>query len=365
MKFINQMEPSFDEKERDALFQYMESGGWVTEFKKTREFEDNIASFTRAKYCSVVSNGTVALSVALMACGIGVGDEVIVPDFTMVATPNSVELIGAKAVFADVSESDLCMDFNKMREAVTEKTKAVILVSINGRFPRNIDEFATYCKKHHIFLIEDAAQSLGSFCNGKHLGTYGDIGCFSFSAPKIITTGQGGALVTDNEELIKKIRRIRDFGRDKGGSDHYLVKGWNFKFTDIQAVIGLEQMKKLPDRIERKKEIGKLYWNLLGNISGIQLLPTDFNQTAPWFYDILCEDREGLIDFLKTKNIGTRPFYPALHSEPAYNYLSQSYPIAERAAKLGLWLPSFITLSDDDVRYICGCIRTYYEDIKQ
>lgn len=364
MKFINQMEPNFNEKERDALYHYMESGGWVTEFKKTREFEECISSFVGAKYCSVVSNGTVALSIALMACGVGVGDEVIVPDFTMVATPNSAELIGAKAVFADISESDLCMDFNKMREAVTEKTKAVILVSINGRFPEDIDKFVAYCKEHHIFLIEDAAQSLGSFCNGKHLGTYGDIGCFSFSAPKIITTGQGGALITDNEELIRKIKRIRDFGRDQGGSDHYLEKGWNFKFTDIQAVIGLEQMKKLPDRVKRKKEIGKLYWKLLENVPCVKLIPTDFEQTAPWFYDIFCKDREGLAGFLKERNIGTRPFYPALHSEPAYNYLGQSYPIAEKAAKYGLWLPSFIALSDDDVRYVCDCIKMYYTNNK-
>ena len=133
MDFINQMEPSFDEKERDALFEYMNSGGWVTEFKKTREFEEMIAGFTGAKYCSVVSNGTVSLSIALMACGIKAGDEVIVPDYTMAATPNAAELIGAKAVFADIDRQNLCMDFHEMCKAVTPKTKAVILVSINGR----------------------------------------------------------------------------------------------------------------------------------------------------------------------------------------------------------------------------------------
>lgn len=360
MKFINQMEPSFNEQEKNALNKYMEAGGWITEFKKTREFEQMICDYTGAKYCSVVSNGTVSLSIALMACGVGVGDEVIVPDYTMVATPNSAELIGAKAVFVDIDRSNLCMDFNKMKEAVTEKTKAVLLVSINGRYPSNIDQFVNYCKEKEVSLIEDAAQSLGSFCNGKHLGRFGCIGSFSFSAPKIITTGQGGALITDDKELFEKIKKIKDFGREGGGSDHYLMKGWNFKFTDIQAVIGIEQMKKLPERVARKKEMGELYKKYLSDIDGIELVPTDLEQTAPWFFDILCECREALIAYLKEKNIGSREFYPALHAEPAYGY-NGSYPVTEEIAQKGLWLPSSINLSDDDIRYICECIRDFYQ----
>lgn len=360
MKFINQMEPSFDECERIALNEYMLQGGWVTEFRKTREFENEIAKYTGALFCSVVSNGTVALSIALMACGVTAGDEVIVPDYTMVATPNAAELIGAKAVFVDINAQDLCMDFEMMKSAVTSKTKAVILVSINGRYPANIEKIVEFCKKRNIYLIEDAAQSLGSFWNGKHVGRYGDIGSFSFSAPKIITTGQGGALITDNEELFNQIVKIRDFGRECGGSDHYLTKGWNFKFTDIQAVIGLEQMKKLPDRVRRKKEMGKLYQEALADISGVELIYTDLNQTAPWFFDILCENRQGLIEHLKENNIGTRPFYPALHKEPAYNYHNLSFPVAEDVANRGLWLPSSITLTNEEIIYICNCIKKYY-----
>lgn len=360
MKFINQMEPSFDECERIALNEYMMSDGWVTEFKKTREFEASIAEYTGASFCSVVSNGTVALSVALMACGVSAGDEVIVPDYTMVATPNAVELIGAKAVFADIDIRNLCMDFESMKRAVTERTKAIILVSINGRYPENVEQFVKFCKRKNIYLVEDAAQSLGSFYHGKHVGRYGDIGSFSFSAPKIITTGQGGALITDNEELFANIKRIRDFGRDRGGEDHYVTKGWNFKFTDIQAVIGLEQMKKLSDRVQRKKWIGKMYEDELSDISKIELIHTDFIQTVPWFFDILCDDREDLMIFLKKKNIGTRAFYPALHREPAYNYEHLSFPMAEEAARRGLWLPSAVTLIEEEVKYICNCIKEYY-----
>ncbi|MEG2082633.1 MAG: DegT/DnrJ/EryC1/StrS family aminotransferase [Oscillospiraceae bacterium] len=360
MDFINQMEPSFDSKEADHLYSYMQSGGWVTEFKKTREFEELIREYTGAKYCWVVANGTVSLSIALMACGVGVGDEVICPDYTMVATPNSAELIGAKAVFVDIDRGNLCMDFAQMKEAITPKTKAVMLVSINGRYPENIEEFASYCKEKGIHLIEDAAQSLGSFYKGTHLGRFGEIGSFSFSAPKIITTGQGGALITDDDELNDKIKKIRDFGRDKGGSDHYLVKGWNFKFTDIQGIVGIEQMKKLPQRVERKKEMGRLYESLLQNIDGVELVPTNYDNTAPWFYDILCEKREELVEFLKSKNVGARVFYPPLHAEPAYGYNELHFPVTEEISAKGLWLPSSINLTNQQIEYICGCVREFY-----
>ena len=360
MDFINQMEPSFDEKEKKALDDYLSSGGWGTEFKKTREFEDLIKAYTGAKHCWIMANGTVSLSAALLAVGVQAGDEVICPDYTMVATPNSAELIGAKAVFVDINKKDLCMDFEKMKAAVTPKTKAVLLVSINGRCPDNIEEFVKFCKDNNIHLIEDAAQSLGSFKNGKHLGRFGEIGSFSFSMPKIITTGQGGALITDDDDLADKIKKIRDFGRDKGGSDHYLTKGWNFKFSDFQAVIGIEQMKKLAYRVERKKEMGKLYDKLLKDIPGVELIKNDYNDVAPWFFDILCDKREELQLFLKENNIGSRIFYPPLHSEPAYGYNDLSFPVTEDISRRGLWLPSSVLVTDEQIEYVCSKIREFY-----
>ncbi len=360
MDFINQMEPSFDEHEREALNQYMFGGGWGTEFKQTRTFEDMIKEYTGAKHCWIMANGTVSLSAALMAVDIGVGDEVICPDYTMVATPNSAELIGAKAVFVDIERDSLCMDFEAMKAAVTDKTKAVMLVSINGRYPKNMQAFVDFCKEKGIHLIEDAAQSLGSFCFGKHLGRYGEIGSFSFSMPKIITTGQGGALITDDDELADRVKKIRDFGRDKGGSDHYLTKGWNFKFSDFQGIIGIEQMKKLSSRVKRKKEMGKLYDILLKDIPGVELIPTNYEDTAPWFFDILCERREELQSFMKDNGVGTRPFYPPLHAEPAYGYIDQHFPVTEEIAYKGLWLPSSIFITDDQIRYICEKVKEFY-----
>lgn len=359
MQFINQMEPSYDEKERNAINEYMMSGAWLMEFKKTREFEERIAEYVGAKYCSIMPNGTLSLVVALLACDIKAGDEVIVPDFTMVATPNAAELIGAKAVFVDVNRKNLCLDFEKMKAVITEKTKAVMLVSINGRLSEEIEQIVSFCKENEICLIEDAAQALGSFFQGKHIGTYGRIGSFSFSVPKIITTGQGGALVTDDDEMIEKIKKIRDFGREKSGADHYLIKGWNMKFTDLQAVIGIEQMKKLPQRVVRKREMGCLYNKLLTGIPGIELLSTDLSETTPWFFDILCDRRSELIQYLKEKNIGSREFYPPLHAEPAYGYMGK-FPVTEEIAAKGLWLPSSISLTDGQIRYVCNCIKEFY-----
>ncbi len=364
MKKISQMEPSFDECERDAVNSYLLQGGWLTEYQKTRDFESAIAEFTASKYCSVVCNGTVSLVIALLAVGIEHGDEVIVPDYTMAATAAAPRLIGAHTVFADIERQSFALDYNAMLRAITHKTKAVILVSINGRYPRDLEKIVNFCKENDIHLIEDAAQSLGCKYKGQHLGTFGEIGSFSFSAPKVITTGQGGALVTDDADIMARIHKIRDFGRDRCGSDHYLTLGWNFKFTDLQAVIGLEQMKKLSARLERKKTMGKIYDHFLYGIHGIEQIQTDYTQTAPWFFDILCDNRADLQKFLNEHGIGTRTFYPALHSEPAFRN-KNSYPVAEEISSKGLWLPSSVNLNNEDIYRICDTIRLFYTGSNQ
>ena len=161
--------------------------------------------------------------------------------------------------------------------------------------------------------------------------------------------------------MFDKIKKIRDFGRERGGIDHYLVKGWNFKFTDIQAVVGIEQMKKLSARVARKREMGALYMKELADIEGVNLIQTDLTQTTPWFFDILCECRNDLMTYLKERGIGTREFYPPLHAEPAYGYNHLSFPVSEDICARGLWLPSSITLTNDQIKYVCGCIRDFYE----
>ena len=357
MEYINQMAPWFGEEEKKAVLDYLDSGAWLTEFKKTHEFENSIASYVRSKYAVVVNNGTVSLTIALMALGIGKDDEVIVPNYTMIATANAVVLAGAKPIFVDISRDNLCIDLDKIEFAITEKTKAVILVSLNGRSP-DMEKAIDIVKRNKIYLIEDSAQSLGSRYNGKHLGTLGAIGSFSFSAPKIITTGQGGALVTDDENIYNRIKRIKDFGRKKGGVDHHEIMGFNFKVTDIQSVIGIEQMKKLDWRVKRKKEMYALYRESLSNIGSIKFIDTNLEDVAPWFIDILVPEPLKLMEFLNKKGIGSRPFYPPIHSQPVYK-INGSFPESEYISMYGLWLPSSSFLNDDDIEYICNKIKEF------
>jgi perosamine synthetase len=318
MKRINQMEPWIGEEEKQAINAYLDAGGWLTEFKKTREFEQMIADYTGSRFAVVVVNGTVSLTTAVMALGIGAGDQVLVPDFTMLASATALLLTGAEPVFVDVNTDDWCVDLDQVERAITPRTKALMLVSINGRSP-DMARAVELCQRHNIHLIEDAAQSLGSWHKGKHLGTWGEIGSFSFSAPKVITTGQGGALVTDDPILAEKMRKIKDFGRRQAGEDFYETVGFNFKFTDLQSVIGIEQMKKLEWRVNRKKEMFRIYQQELVAVESVRFPVTNLAEVSPWFIDVLVPNPLALKQHLETKAIGSRLVYPALHSQPAFN----------------------------------------------
>lgn len=361
MSFIFQMEPWFGQEEKDAIIEYFNAGGWVTEFKKTAEFENSIATFTGAKHCIVVNNGTISLTLAALACGIEAGDEVIVPNFTMIASPNSVKMFGAVPVFVDVEPETLCMDVEKAKAAITSKTKAIMLVSANGRYPKaGIDAFLKLVEEHGLKLIEDSAQSLGSYYpDGSHVGTRGTVGSFSFSAPKIISTGQGGALITNDDHVAFRLRRLKDFGRSGGGNDIHDSVGYNFKFTEPQAIIGIEQMKKLSWRIERKKEIFRQYQKGLQGVNGIKLFEHNLEHTSPWFIDSLATNREALQNYLKENNIGTRVMYPPINKQVAYN-LPGNFPVSEQIGKEGLWLPSSSQLADEQITFICNKIRSFY-----
>ena len=362
-KFINQMEPWIGKEEKQAVVKYLDSGGWLTEFKKTEEFEQMIAEYVGIKHACVVNNGTVSLFIALKALGIGKDDEVIVPDLTMIASANAVILSGAKPILVDINKQNLCIDLDVAERAITKKTKALMFVSLNGR-SLDMNKITSFCKKHNLYLLEDAAQSLGSRWNGKHLGTFGEIGSFSFSTPKIITTGQGGALVTNDDRLIKKIRYIKDFGRVKSGVDEHIALGYNFKFTDLQAVIGIEQMKKIEFRIERKKEIYNLYRETLSSIRQVQFIPTNLENISPWFIDIFVERKKELIAHLLKNQIGSRSFYPPIHTQAPYKewgkYKKKHFVVSEETSSKGLWLPSASSITNKTILYICKEIKRFY-----
>lgn len=359
-KFIPQMEPNYGPEEKKAVREYLNSGGWIMEFKRTREFEEMIAGYTGAKYCSVVSNGTVALFIALFALGVGADDEVIVPNLTMIATPNAVKLCGAKPVLVDIDPESLCLDVDETEKKITGKTKAIFHVSINGR-AGDLKRLVGLCRRKKIPLIEDAAQAFGSFYRGRHLGNYGAAGSFSFSAPKIITTGQGGALITNNKKIYQKICRVKDFGRIKGGVDVYDDWGWNFKFTDLQAAFGIAQIRKMKTRTKRKREMYRLYRRQLAGVDQVKLIRTNLKEVSPWFIDILVPGPIRLKDYLKKKGIGSRVFYPPINCQVIYK-TKEKFPQTEKITNHGLWLPSSTRLTDGDIMRVCREIKRYYKN---
>ena len=360
MNRIAQMEPWFGEEEKRAVAEYMDSGGWITEFKKTQEFEEVIAAYVGSKHCIVTTNGTIAIVLMLLAAGIEPGDEVIVPDYTMIASANAVRLVGAVPVLVDVDPENFCVDLELAERAITSRTRALMVVSINGRAP-DMSAALDLCRRRGIVLVEDAAQSLGSRQRGKHLGTFGAVGSFSFSTPKVISTGQGGAIVTDADKIAERARLIKDFGRSRPGVDHHILQGYNFKFTDIQAVIGLEQMKKLDWRVQRKKDIFRLYQSKLASIAAMRFPRTNLDDTSPWFIDVVVpeKDRDPLMSSLKSNGVGTRPFYPAIHSQAPYRSTPGEFPAATRTSLCGIWLPSSSFLTDEQLDGVCSQLRKY------
>jgi len=359
MDFIHQVEPYIAEPEIKAMNDYLRSGGWLTEFRKTEEFERMLADFLGVKYAVVVTSGTVALYLSMLAAEIGPSDSVMVPDYTMIASANSVKWAGADVVSCDIEKDTLCLDLNCL--TLKENTRALMYVDINGR-SGNMEEVVNFCKENKLYLIEDACQALGSKWNNKFLGTFGDMGVFSFTPHKIITAGQGGAVVTDNEDLYNRVKKLKDFCRITPGVDVHSDIGYNFKFTDLQAVIALEQLKTIDYRIKRKKQVYGEYMELLSDVDCAEFLPMDLEQSVPWFIDMLLKDksRDELVLHLKKNGIGSRPFYPPIHSQKPYSYPQGNFDITVDIASRGIWLPSSISLNSEDIKRICDSIKAFF-----
>lgn len=362
MKRINQIEPVLGRDEKNELIFVMDSG-WYTEAAKTREFEKLFANFTGAKYAVAVTSGMAALYVGLKATGIGWGDEVLVPDLTFVASPNSIEMTGAKPILVDIESQSLNLDISKLKNHVTKRTKAIMPVDFNGR-STDMEELKEFANKNNLLLIEDACHAIGCYYpNHNHMGTMSDVGIFSFSIPKIITTGQGGMIITNNKKIFERCLALKDFGRDINTKKDMLKAfqhdtiGYNFKFTEFQAAVGIAQIRKLKERIARKKEIFQLYEELLSPINKIEFVQTDLKKITPWMMDIILKTkklRNSLIEYLKQKNIETRIFYPAIHSLKPYKQSNSKFPISSDIASRGLWLPSSISLTNKQIKRICS-----------
>lgn len=369
MKEIIQIEPSLGREEKKELLSVIDSG-WFTEASKTKEFEDKFAKVVGCKYAIAVTSGTIALFIGLKAMGVSYGDQVIVPDLTFVASPNSVELTGGKSVLTDIESNSLNIDLKKLKEKINSKTKALMPVHFNGR-STNMLELSEFASKSDLLVIEDACHAIGSFYHKKHLGTFGEVGVFSFSTPKIITTGQGGMIVTNDKQIYDKCMSIKDFGRKAGikknmrkAFDHSTI-GYNFKFTEFQAAIGLAQLRKLEQRIKNKKKMFKKYNELLSHIVDIEFIETNLNEVTPWMADILIKtkiQKDKLIKNLEKKKIQTRIFYPPIHRLLPYKESDTKYKTTSDISDRGIWLPSSVSITDDQIDLVCSEIIKYFKN---
>jgi perosamine synthetase len=375
-EMLLQSRPNFDEKEAVACYNYMKDGiNFVTEFKQTEELEKMISSYIGVKHTIMTTSGNMALVLALMAYDFPVGTEfsaqsakntlspgiteIIVPNYTMIASINSIKMAGYKPVIVDVDKDTLTISKEIIEKAITPSTRAVMHVSLNNRHS-NMNEISAFCKEKGLELIEDAAQSLGCFIDGKHFGTFGSISCFSLSTPKIISTGQGGFCITNNDEFARKMRMIKNFGRVSGGIDIFETFGINMKFTDIQAVIGIEQMKKLPYRIKKMREIFDLYYKELSEINMYcKIIEPPNDEWIPWFIDIFVEERDNLAIFLNKHNIQTRITYPEINKTPMY-FDNEVLVNSRYISSNGLFLPSHTLLTNNEIKYICEIIKLYF-----
>lgn len=346
-------------EELNAIRKVFESG-WLVQGPYVSEFEKAIAQYVNAKFGVAVSSCTAALYICLKALGIRQGDEVIVPDFTFPATGNVVLEIGAKPVLVDVREDSFSLDINKLKDAVTSRTRAIIVVHPFGHSASDMDAILEFAQEKGLYLIEDAATALGSTYNSKYAGTIGELGCYSFHARKLVTTGEGGMIVSNNEEYLEKLYTMRDHGRNR--FNKFESHSLNFRMSDIQAAIGLEQLKKLERNIEERRKLAEIYNKLIADLlwyvtplkerpgcrstyqSYVIRLPESFKNYQKYIINLM-KEKYGI-----EVQIGTY----ALHLEPAFRFSAVygSLSVSEILRYTTLTLPLYRGLDTDDLEYI-------------
>ena len=336
--------------------------GWNHEWNKyIKRFEETFAEYLGVKYALSTSSCTGALHISLAALGIGSGDEVIVPDITWVATANAVLYVGATPIFADIDKNHWCMDPSSFESLITERTKAVIPVDLYGH-PAPWDKILEIARKNNLFVIEDAAPSMGAEFNGKKVGTFGDIATFSFQGAKMTVTGEGGMLVTNDDELYEKIYTIWDQGRVPG-TFWIAHNGLKYKMSNIQAALGLGQTERIDELVEAKRRIFSWYVEGLAGVPHIQL-----NHEMPWARSIywmssllISEEakltRDQLREELRKRNVDTRSVFPAISQYPIWPKRQATPPTAQMIGNQAMNLPSGVCLKREQVDYICRCIH--------
>ncbi len=363
MKPVPVNTPIFSHREKELLDQCIDTGWISSEGPFIKEFEEKFSGYIGRKFGVACANGSGALDIAVAALKLKEGDEVIIPAFTIISPAFSVIRAGAKPVLVDSDPITWNMDVNQVESKITSRTKAIIAVHIYG-LPVDMDPLLDLCRKHNLFLIEDAAEMHGQTYKNKKCGSFGDISIFSFYPNKHITTGEGGMVVTDNEELAQRSRKLRNlsFEPDKPRYVHYEF-GWNYRMTNMQAALGLAQLEYIEQHITRKREIGKLYNSELKNISGIQLPKeiTDYAENIYWVYGIVLKESRiknaaQIMKMLSEKKIGTRSFFYPMHLQPVFVkmglFKDEKYPVAENLAENGFYIPSGLGITNDQIKEV-------------
>jgi len=362
-------------REEIAAVENVLQSRWLTMGAVTQEFETAFARFTKAKYALAVTNATAALHMACVAADLGAGNEVIVPSLTFVASANAIRYTGASPVFADITgENDLNISPDSIQSMITERTRAIMLVHYGG-YACDMVRILELAKEHNLKVIEDAAHAAGSWLDGRHLGTWGDIGCFSFFSNKNLTTGEGGMIVTDDDALYEKLRLLRSHGmtsltwdRHKGHAWSYDVVelGYNYRIDEIRAAIGSVQLAKLDCNNERRRQLVKLYRECLQEAPEI-VIPFEAHPgvSAAHIMPVLLPanaDRKEFMDEMKNQGIQTSIHYPPIHEFTAYRRVgwhgNRSLSVTEEIARREVTLPLYPGMIDEDVSTVSQAVST-------
>jgi perosamine synthetase len=330
------------------------------------EFEEKFAKYCGCKYGVATNSGTTTLHLALATLDVKKGDEVIIPTFTMIATVNSVTYTGAKPILIDSELDTWNIDTSKIEEKITDRTKVIMPVHTYGH-PVDMDPILELAEKYGLYVIEDAAEAHGAEYKGRKTGSMGHLGCFSFYANKIITTGEGGMMVTNDQELAEKARWLRAhaFGRE-GKHFYHEALGFGYRMSGLQAALGLAQLERINQFVSIRRKNAKLYNSLLSELEGRITLPPEasWGKNVYWMYSILVGEQFGisrtrLMENLELEGIGTRTFFYPIHVQPFYSkqYQGEEFVVADRLSRKGVNLPSGNNLSHAEVEYVCSCIK--------
>lgn len=358
-------QPSLGEKELSYVTDCIVSNWISSTGKYVGQFEEIFAQFCGSRHAVSTCNGTTALHLALVALGIKEGDEVIVPSLTFIATANAVMYTGARPVFVDSEDRTWNLDPQMVERAVTPRTKAIIAVHLYGH-PTDMDPILAVARKHNLAVIEDAAEAHGAEYKGKRVGSIGHVGIFSFYGNKIITTGEGGMITTDDAVLAARMRLLRDHGMSPERRYWHPVLGYNYRMTNIQAAIGVAQVERIDAILKAKLDIAGRYSQQLAGVPGIVLPPqAAWAKNVYWLYSVLVEKefgmgRDQLMRELNALRIDTRPFFPPVHRQPVYDS-GQPLPVCEELSAKGLSLPSSSGLQDHEIDRVCRAIKDIHK----